>query len=247
MNRTGNRIYSVYALMMIIFLLVGIAGCSTEAKIERHWKKAEKYYSEEKFREAAIEYKNVIKLKPSHATAYYKLAMCQLNMRMFQEAFANMSRAIELDPKMIDARHHLGTLYLLSGETDKAREQAMAILKIDSTKSLGHMLLGSIYLKENNLGKAIEESLKAVQGDKKLEAYLQLSRLYELSRDLNQAEVMLKQAVKFDDAKQKTRFALAEFYVRTGKKEAAEQEYLQAVRNSPKDSVAAMKLGSFYV
>ena len=128
MNRTGNRIYSVCALMMIIVLLVGAAGCSKEAKMERHWKKAEKYYSEEKFKEAAIEYKNVIKLKPTHATAYYKLAMCQLNTRMFKEAFAAMSRAVELDPKMIEARHHLGTLYLLSGQTDKAREQAMAIL-----------------------------------------------------------------------------------------------------------------------
>ena len=35
-----------FVLLGMTFLSVaGIAGCSKEAKMERHWKKAEKYYS----------------------------------------------------------------------------------------------------------------------------------------------------------------------------------------------------------
>jgi uncharacterized lipoprotein NlpE involved in copper resistance len=47
-------------IMLFCFIFSGLLGCSNEAKKERHWKRGEKYFSENKFREAIIEYKNVI-------------------------------------------------------------------------------------------------------------------------------------------------------------------------------------------
>ena len=86
--------------------------------------------------------------------------------------------SVSLDPDMMEARNYLGALYLLSGDAAKAREQAQAVLAKDPKSSDGHMLMSNIYLKDKNLDMAIAEAQKAVEGEKKLEAYLQLSNLY---------------------------------------------------------------------
>ena len=48
-----------------------------------------------------------------------------------------------------------------------------------------------------------------------------------------QAEEMFKSAVKIDEKDLKARFALAEFYLRSGKKDLAEREYVEATRIAP--------------
>ncbi|MCK7506645.1 MAG: hypothetical protein MZV70_22985 [Desulfobacterales bacterium] len=71
---------------------------------------------------------------------------------------------------------------------------------------------------DKNLDGAITESKKAIEGENKLEAYIHLANLYIIKKDLSSAEEMLKAAVKVDEKSLRGRFALAEFYFRSGKK-----------------------------
>ena len=191
MNRWNRKVYFAVVFLLLAALCASAAGCSKEAKMQRHWTKAEKYYSQEKFKEAAIEYANVVKLDPAHAQGYYKLGLCRLRIGMPREAFAAIAKAVELDPGLIDARHHLGTLYLLAGDPQKAAEQARAILAADPADARGHMLLSNMHLREKNIDAAIEEGLKAAQGANQHDAYLMLANLYMIKRDLSSAENML--------------------------------------------------------
>ena len=161
--KKSNWIPVYFFLCLSVFLL--LSGCSKEAKIERHWQKGEQYLSENKPREAALEYRNVIQLEPKHAKAHYKLGLTYLRLGMIREAYAEISKTVELDPGMIDARNQLGQLYLLSGDREKAREQAEAVLAKEAGNSSAHLLLSNIYLSEKNLDKAIEESKKAAEGE----------------------------------------------------------------------------------
>jgi tetratricopeptide (TPR) repeat protein len=163
-----------------------LAACSEEAKIERHLKKGEKYFSENRPKEAILEYKNVIQLAQNNTKAHYKLGLAYLQTGKVLEAYQEMSTTVELDPEMIDARNHLGQLYLLYGDRKKAREQADAVLAKETGNSSAHLLLSNAYLSEKNLDQAIEESRKALQGEKKLDAYLHLASLYIMKRDLPQ-------------------------------------------------------------
>jgi Tfp pilus assembly protein PilF len=176
----------VYSIIILAIFLV-VSGCSKEAKLERHWKKAEQYLAENKAKEAALEYRNVIKLEPKHAKAHYKLGLAYLRMGMFRDAYVEISKTVELDPGLLDARNHLGQLYFLSGDLKKAREQVEAVLAKDPANSSAHMLLSSAYLKEKKLDEAIVEGQKAVQGEQKMEAYLHLANLFLIKKDLPQA------------------------------------------------------------
>lgn len=118
-------------------------------------------------------------------------------------------------------------------DTKKAREQAEFILTKDANNSPAHILLSNAYLLEKNLDEAINESKKAVEGKDKLEAYLHLANLYIIKKDLTGAEEMLKAAVGVDDQTMRGRFTLAGFYLKSGRKELAEKEYIEATKSPP--------------
>src|SRR3989304_9042086 len=177
MNCERKSVSVLVCSVILLSLFLALSGCSKEAKIERHWKKGEQYFWENKPREALLEYKNVIQLEPRHAKAHYKIGVTYLRMGMIREAYAEMSKTVKLDPGMIDARNQLGKLYLLSGDRKKAREQADAVLAKEAGNSSAHLLLSNVSLVEKNLEQAIAESRRATEGDKKLEAYLHLANL----------------------------------------------------------------------
>ena len=66
-----------------------------------------------------------------------------------------------------------------------------------------------------------------------------------MKKDLARAEEMLKAAVKVDEKSLKARFALAEFYLRSGKRDLAEREYVEATRIAPKDANTFDDAGEF--
>jgi tetratricopeptide (TPR) repeat protein len=86
---------------LIIFVL---SGCGQEAKKERHWKRGEQYFTENKFKEAIIEYKNVLQIDPKNVKTRYKLGLSHLRVGQFRDAFSEFSKCVELDQDLIDAR-----------------------------------------------------------------------------------------------------------------------------------------------
>jgi Tfp pilus assembly protein PilF len=56
----------------------------------------------------------------------------------------------------------------------------------------------------------------------------------------------LREATKIDEKSVAPRYALANFYRRTGKADLAEAELIEAVKIQPKDSGALITLGDFY-
>ncbi len=87
MNPSGRKRFLIVLFVILCFVTLIAVGCSKEAKKERHWKKGEKYFAENKLREAIIEYKNVLQIEPKDAKAHYKLALTSLKAGQFQEAF----------------------------------------------------------------------------------------------------------------------------------------------------------------
>ena len=70
-----------------------------------------------------------------------------------------------------------------------------------------------------------------------------LANLYIIKKDFSSAEEMLKAAVKVDEKSLRGRFALAEFYLRSGNKELAEHEYIEATKLAPNDSAGLYAVG----
>ena len=190
-----NRWTWALAAVLCMVLLAGMAGCSKESKKESHFKKGETYLSESKFREAVIEFKNVLQIDPNDAKAQHKLGMAQLGAGDPREAYAAFSKAVELDPNFLEPRLQLGRLYLMARDSEKAREQARLILEKDPKNAQGHQLMSMVYLGDRKLPAAIAEAAKAVEADpKRAETHLHLAGLHILNKDLPRAEEAFKAA-----------------------------------------------------
>ena len=114
MNGNQKRKLSLAILLMMAASLVLLSAARKKPRWKGIGKRRKPFYTEGKFNEAIIEYRNVIQIDPKHAQAYYKLGLSYLRVKMFREAFVSLNKSLELNPDNSDARIQIGTLFLLS-------------------------------------------------------------------------------------------------------------------------------------
>ena len=66
------------ALALALPLLAPVACEDSSSRLEAHMSRGDGYLEEEKFCEATLEYKNVVRIDPNHADAHYRLARALL-------------------------------------------------------------------------------------------------------------------------------------------------------------------------
>ena len=114
-------------------LALGSSGCglADDFRKNRHLKKAEQYYADGQFKEATIEYRNVLRFEPENLAVLKKLGLAYYESGQLGEAFPPLRRYHDQNPGDLEVRQKLGTIYLLGQAPDKAREQAEAILETE--------------------------------------------------------------------------------------------------------------------
>ena len=131
--------------ILITLILGGCDGFSPESKKAKHLQRGQASFDKQEYREALIEFQNVVQLDPRDADTHYRLALTHLKLggaTNLQGAFAEFSRTVELDKTNRDAHLKLGELFLLGNEPAKAREQADMVLGSAPNNTEGLILKG---------------------------------------------------------------------------------------------------------
>ena len=89
-----------WSMLLVVGLLV-VAGCSRspEAQKARYLERGDKYAAREQYREAIIEYRNVLRLDPANARATRQLGLLHYQLGESAQAFRYLLKAEELDPR----------------------------------------------------------------------------------------------------------------------------------------------------
>jgi len=179
----------VVSRRVAVLLLIGlvlIMGCSRspEAKKARYLERGDRYFKQEKYREATLEYRNALRIEENNAHAVRQLGLAHYQTGEMGQAYRYLLRAQQLTPDDLDVRQKLGTIYLLGAKPNEAREQAEAILDLPGqAKPL--VILASLYLRKNDAVTAERYLRGAVsQEPKSVEAHGALANL--LSRQARQ-------------------------------------------------------------
>src|SRR4029434_158657 len=124
-----SRHFRVWTILLAVGLLT-VAGCSRspEAQKARYLERGDKYAAREQYREAILEYRNVLRLDPANARATSQLGVLHNQFGECAQAFRLLLKAQELTPDDREVRLKLGGIYLLAGKPDEAREEATAVL-----------------------------------------------------------------------------------------------------------------------
>src|SRR5271163_1641792 len=115
-------------LTTVIFLASSCARDPQRAKM-KYLAVGQRYMTQKQFGDAAIEFRNALRLDPRFVDAYYELAQATLAQHDWKTAYVSLEKAIDLDPSRLDARLDRGRLYLAARQFDKSEEEANFVLK----------------------------------------------------------------------------------------------------------------------
>lgn len=186
---------SITLIAIVVTLILG--GCdwfSPESKKAKHLQQGQAYFDTQQYREALIEFQNVVQLDPKDADTHYRLALTHLKLggtTHLQDAFAELSRTVEMDKTNRDAHLKLAELFLLGNEPAKAREQADIVLVSAPQNTEGLILKGRSLINEKHYAEGIVELKKAIEIDpKNMRTYIELARAYVFARDTDRKSVV---------------------------------------------------------
>ena len=200
-----------------LLCLAFIAGCSRDpVKTSRQYiASGDRYASQQKYKEAAIEYRNAIKLVPNAPEAHEKLAGVSGEMQDTPTALAEVLRVADLRPDDPKAQLRAAAVFVLAGRFADARSRAESALKlgIDPGKtSDAHVVLG--------------EALAGLH-------------------DPEESEAHLREAVRLSPESAPAHIALGSLLASTGRAHDAAPEFTRAVQIAPRDFAANRAMALF--
>ena len=154
-------------LFLVPLLMLMAAGCSfsPDAAKRRYLETGNKYFKNEKYREASIMYRRAIQKDLKFGEAYYRLGLTELQMRRYREAVRALQRSMELDPKNTDAHSRLADFFMMAYSLDPRRPQTLlndvreiadGLLKADPKSYRGLRVRGMQLLLERKVKEGIE-------------------------------------------------------------------------------------------
>ncbi|MEI8139836.1 MAG: tetratricopeptide repeat protein [bacterium] len=231
---------------MLVYSALLNVGCSSQAKTERHLSRANQFFQAEKYREAVIEYMNVLKVDPTNRVAVRGMAFTLYELGDVRSAIPCLLKAEELDAGDIDVRLKLGTLYLVMGDRSKARERAQSVLKRIPDNLDAMILWGAGVSTSNEVEEAISQMTKyGAKYEGQPRYCVTLASLYVSKGNYVAAEKMYREGLEKCPKSWEIHLARGDLYLRKRDSSRAGVEYQAAADLAPVKSIARVKLARF--
>ena len=241
----------LYARVLILALCLLITSCGgSERKFTKHIEKGNEYYASSHYKEAAIEFKNAIQIKPDDANAHYSLGLAYFRLggpSYLPAAFKSFSKAAELNPGHLDAQTKIGEFLLLSRDVEKAVQQAELVLAKDKGHLDATILLANTKAAKRKFAEA--KTLLTALAEAHPESTkprLALSTIHLASGDKAAAIDVLKKVIASDKSVE-PRLALSTMYLLDNNLPAAEETLNNAISENPKSTALLGSLTNLYI
>ena len=250
----------VVRLFLVGFLITALfTGCSRDPNVrkQKFLESGDRYFSQGKYREAAIQYSNAVQIDSRFAQAHYQLGQTYLKLGDSSRAFQELSRSVELAPDNYHAHIDLANLLVAARNPDGSPnddylKQARIHLDLLHEKQPQNPEVfeawADYYAAQNNVGAALQEIQKAIAADpNRSESYLNLALLQLRSNLVDQAEANFKKAAEVDPKAMNAQLALGGFYQSRNRMPEAEQQFQHAIELAPKDPAPREALVRLYM
>src|SRR2546430_5407994 len=184
------------SIFLLLAVLVAMAGCSRspEAKKARHLDRGDRYFAREQYREAVIEYANVLRIDRTNERAERQLALAHYQLGDFGRAFPYLVKFAQPEPDNIDLRLKLAKIYFLARRPAEAQGQVAAVLTREPKNVEAILLSAATATSSQEIDAALKriEEARADFGDK---AKLHIAAGDRKSTRLNSSHSQISYAV----------------------------------------------------
>jgi Flp pilus assembly protein TadD len=235
-----------------VFLMIALvlAGCARtpEAKKARYLERGNRYFKQEQYREAILEYRNVLRIDQKEPAATRQLGLAHYQIGQFGVAFRYLTQAQQLDPDNTEVRLKLASIYILAGRPDDATAQVEAVLK----KEPGNLDALVLFAGAANTPREVDEALARMRAVEPAfgttaKLHLVLAGLYLRKQDTAAAEREIREAVAREPNSVESHMAMGNFLVSRRDLAGAEGEFRAAADLAPMGSLARVRLADFYL
>ena len=247
--------YHISVFCLLLAAVVFLAGCTNPEKAKAdHVARGETYLKEQKFQEAALEFRNAIQIDEKFAPAQWGLAQAYEGLERFPEMLDALRATIRNDNKAnLEARIKLGNYYLVGSRNRsdviaEAERLANEVLQADPNHIEGHILMAGVLYAQQQKDKAFAELNRAIEIDpKRVESYLSMARFYSMNRENERAEQLYKQAISVNANSSVAHTEYGKFLTQANRPTEAEAALVKAVEVGPTDRSARFVLASYYL
>ena len=223
-------------IAIVLMLAAVLSACTKDPQIAKakYFAAGQNYMKSGKYGDAAIEFRNAVRLDPRFVEAYYQLAQADLARNDWSAAYATLAKTIDLDPTRLDARLDRGRLYLAAREFNHAEDEANFILKQEPKDVGAYQLLGAALIGQQKPDLALAAFSKLTElRPNDPSAYVNLA-LVEISLNrYAEAEQHLKKAAAVDPKSIQAYTDLANFYRLRNRVPEAQQVLQDAIAKNP--------------
>jgi len=244
--------------LVLIFSLLSYTPVGLGQSVDELFKQGKAAYDAGNYSQAETIFRQVIRINPQDANAYYNLGVVLYHQGKLEEAITNFRQAIQLDPKYANAYNNLGAALSDQGKLDEAIANYRQAIQLDPKYALAYTNLGNALSDQGKLDEAIASYRQAIQLNPKYAmAYNNLGNALRNQGKLDEAIASYRQAIQlnpkyamvynnlglalYDQGKlENLGFVLAD----QGKLDEAIASYRQAIQLDPKYSYAYNNLGN---
>ena len=122
-----------------------------------------RYWKQDEFDTAIIDYTDAIELDPEYAEAYNYRGIAYLSNGDFDNAIADYTEAVELDPEFTDAYKDRATAYFASSDFDNAITDYTKAIQLDPDDINTYNYRGLARFGNSEVDKAIDDFSRAIQ------------------------------------------------------------------------------------
>jgi tetratricopeptide (TPR) repeat protein len=261
--------------LIIALAAIALVSCSRDPNYlkQKYLDSGNKYFEQKRYKEASIYYRKALEKDRKFGTAWYKLALVDLQLERLQDAVEALRRAHQLlkagTPDADDTDLRLSEMMLMGAQNSAAQAQLLAevqplvdgLLQRNPASWQGHKLNGDILListanlfragkvteAKQDLAKAIQEyrtALTSKPGD--YVVTLALGRTLALDGESGEAEILFKGLIDKDKLNLSAYYELYRIYFAQKKLPEAEATLKSAVAAVPKDAQLRLELAQFY-
>ncbi len=237
-------------LLLAALSLTALGACTRDPNVrkQKYLESGNRYFDQEKYREAAIQYLNAIQVDPRFVDAHYQLAQAYLRLGVWSGAASELLRTVDIQPEHWKAQIDIGNLMLASRQFQQAQEKADLVLSKDPGNIDAHILKANSLAALENLPASLKEMQKAIElAPDRPRSYLNLAILQAGARDPVAAEASFKKGVQLDPKSLHAALALGNFYQQQSRFDEAEKEFRRAISVEPAKPVARVALARLFV
>lgn len=201
LQHASKRAAMIRVIMTILISIGLVSFLGRRAAINYSFNNGSHLFKQQKYIQAAAEYRRAARIDPTFAPAWDRLARCEFRSGDVTQAEKDWQQALRMKPDFLESKLGLSVIYMRKGDLAEAKRLIEQCARLHPHNNAVYLNQAELYTRLGD-GQKARKLLEAVirEGSGDAQALAQSAMLYYDLKDKQQARLLLARALNLDPA-----------------------------------------------